>query len=111
MKYSDKAIGFAKDLVPLVKDGSKTLTYRLGEKYEFLQVGDTINVKDSSTEQVFGEVEIAEKSITTFKDLPIDRKGHEKYPTKEVQRKTIEKYYNKVEDDDKVLILGFKLII
>jgi len=110
MKYSNKAIGFAENLVHLIKSGSKILTYRLGDKYDFLKVGDVINVKDSSTGEVFGEVEITEKSSTAFKDLPIDREGHEKYSSKEEQRKTFEKYYDKVRDEDKIIILGFKLI-
>lgn len=110
MDYTNKAIGFAEDLVSLVKNGSKTLIYRLGDKYDFLEVKDRISVKDSSTEKVFGEIEITEKSTTTFKDLPIDRKGHEKYLSKEAQRKTFERYYGKVEDDDKIIILGFRLL-
>lgn len=110
MKYSNKAIGFAKNLVPLVKDGSKVLTYRLGDKYNFLEIGDVINVKDSLTEQLFGKVKITEKSATTFKDLPIDREGHEKYESKEEQRKIFKKYYGEVKDEDKVIILGFRLL-
>ena len=82
----------------------------MGEKYEFLQVGDTINVKDSSTDQIFGAVEITEKSTTIFRDLPIDREGHEKYPSKKVQREAFGKYYDKVEDEDKIIVLGFRLI-
>lgn len=111
MKYSDPAIGFAADLVPLVKNGTKTLTYRYGDKYEFLKAGDTIPVKDSSTEQVFGTVEIVRTSFTTFGALPIDDPRHEPYESKEVQRSLFATYYGKVlEDSEKILVLEYKYV-
>lgn len=106
----ETSIGFAGDLVPLVLNGSKTLTYRIGDKYSFLKLGDEINVRNSLTEKVFGRVRIIEKGWTTFKDLPIDRKGYELYSSKEEQRETFERYYGKINDEDKVLILGFRLL-
>ncbi len=103
-----KIIGFAHELVDLVKDGRKTATYRLGDKYDFLKPGDIIKTKDSSTGEVFGELNINEKSACPFKDLPIDRSGHETYESKEAMRQTFERLYNRqVSDDDKVIILGF----
>jgi hypothetical protein len=103
-------MGFAKNLVPLVLSGAKTLTYRLGNKYAFLEIGDEINVKNSSTDKIFGRVKIIEKDWTTFKDLPIDRKGHEAYKSKAKQRQTFEQYYGKINDKDKMLVLRFRLI-
>lgn len=103
-------MGFAENLVPLVLNGSKTLTYRIGNKYSFLELGDEIEVRDSSTDKIFGQVKIIEKGLTAFKDLPIDRKGHEVYESKEKQKEIFEKYYGKVKDEDKVLILGFRLL-
>ncbi len=109
-RHTEKSIGFAPKLVPLVKDGSKTLTYRWGDKYDFLNVGDTILVRDSSTDKVFGEVKITEKSYTTFTDLPLDREGHEAYPSKERQREIFAQYYGRpISNADKILILGFEL--
>jgi hypothetical protein len=111
MRHETKIIGFAPKLVPLVRDGSKILTYRLGEKFDFLTIGDTIQVENSSTGTIFGEVEIVEKTHTTFADLPLNREGHEVYPSKEKQREVFAGYYGrKPEDTDKVIILGFKLI-
>ena len=107
---SKASIGFAPNLVPLILKGAKTFTYRLGDKYGFLQVGDEIDIRDSSNDKVFGRVEIKEKSYTTFKDLPIERKGHEVYKSKQEQKETFEKYYGGVKDDEKMLILGFKLV-
>ena len=111
MHHTTKTIGFAPKLVPLVRDRSKTLTYRLGEKFDFLNIGDTIQVEDSSTGIIFGEVEITEKTYTMFADLPINRAGHEVYPSKEKQREVFAGYYGRKPDDtDKVIMLGFKLI-
>ena len=57
------------------------------------------------------ELEIIEKSYTTFGELPIDRVGHEAYPSKEVQRETFKKYYKRdIADDEKILVLGFKVL-
>ena len=104
------SIGFATNLVPLILDGTKTLTYRIGEKFDFLKVGDEIDVRDSSDDKVFAKVKISEKSHTTFKELPINRVGHEVYSSKQEQRETFEKYYGEVKDEDKILILGFSVI-
>lgn len=111
MKYANKSIGFAPNLVPLIKNGTKTLTYRVGDKYSFLEVGDRINVSDSSTGETIAEVEIIEKSYTNFGNLPKDRKGHELYSSREKQRATFKKYYGRdILDSEKILILGFKVI-
>lgn len=110
MKYN-KAIGFAPELVPLIKNGQKTLTYRLGEKYNYLKIGDSIPFRNSVTDEVFTEVIITEKSLISFKDLPINRAGHELYLSKEEQKKVFKKYYSReVDDSEQVLVLGFKVI-
>lgn len=111
MNYTDKTIGFAPNLVPLVLDGSKTLTYRLGDKWDFLQVGDTILTDDSGTGKVFAELEITQKEKGTFDTLRDDREGHEMYRSPEERRATFEKYYSRpITDDEPAIILGFKLI-
>lgn len=106
----NSAIGFASELVPLIKTGKKTLTYRYGDKYEFLKVGDEIDIKDSGTGEIFGRVKIIEMSNTTFDQLPIDRIGHEAYKNKKEQKQIFEKYYGEIKDNDKILILGFELL-
>ena len=111
MKYTDKTIGFAPDLVPLVLNGSKTLTYRLGNKWDFLEVGDTILTDDSGTGKVFAELEITLKEKGTFATLRDDREWHEMYRTPEERRATFEKYYKRpIADDEPALILGFKVV-
>lgn len=111
MKYTDKTIGFASDLVPLVLDGSKTLTYRIGSRWDFLEVGDTILTDDSGTGKVFAELEITSKETGTFGTLRDDREGHEMYRTTEERRATFEKYYKRpVSDNEPAIILGFKVV-
>jgi len=104
-------ISFASNLVPLILDGSKTLTYRLGEKYASVEIGDILSTKDSSTGEVFAKIEITLKEKGTFATLRDDREGHEVYRTPEERRATFERYYNRpVSDDEPVIILGFKLL-
>lgn len=111
MHHNKVILGFAEELVPLVKDGSKTLTYRLGLKYDFLQNGDTFLIEDSSTHLPFAEIEIVGTAKTSFIDLPIDRRGHEAYSSKEEQRQTFERFYKRtVLDNDPVIIIEFKVL-
>lgn len=110
MQHKDKTIGFAKELVPLVLDGSKTLTYRIGEKWDFLEVGDTILTDDSSTGKVFAELEIVCKEKGTFGSLRDDRDGHEVYRSTEERRKTFKKYYGRdIEDNETAIIFEYKV--
>jgi hypothetical protein len=107
----EEKIGFAPDLVDLVKSGQKTTTYRLGDKYDFLKIGSVIKTKNSETGEVFAELKIVNKFYTTFKDLPITDSGHEPYDQKEEQRKVFEKYYGReVKDDEKVIVLKFTIL-
>lgn len=111
MTHDNNILGFANELVPLVKDGSKTFTYRLGHKWGFLKKGDILSIENTSTHLPFAEIEIVEVSGTLFADLPIDRLGHEHYSSKEDQRKIFETYYQKpVLDSDPVLVIEFKVL-
>lgn len=106
-----KSIGFAANLVKLIKNGSKTLTYRLGDKYDFLEIGDKIEFRDSSNNQVIGLIEINKKDIVQFIDLPTNRDGHEVYQSKEEMKKIFEGYYQQpIDDQEKFLVLGFRLL-
>lgn len=110
-KGRGKDISFASDLIPLILNGSKTLTYRLGDKYASLNVGDMLNIRDSSSDMIFAIAEVTEKSTVPFGELPIDRKGHEVYPSKDAQRKIFKQYYGRdIEDDELMLVLGFRII-
>lgn len=95
----------------MVKEEDKFLTYRIGGKFDFLQVGDTINARNSSTKETFAIIEITDKYELPFKDLPIDAQGHEVYPSKEDQKQQFEKFYpGRVNEEVIVTVIGFKLI-
>ncbi len=110
--HTNTTILFAPDLVPLVRAGSKTLTYRLDDDHlGFLMVGDRIEAEDSASGEVFAELEIVEKRYTTFGELPIDRKGNVAHRTKEDQRAVFKGYYGRdIKDSDRVLVLGFRIV-
>ena len=111
MYHDHVTLGFAQSFVPLVKERTKTLTYRLGQKYAFLQRGDRLMAEDSSTHTVFAEIEIIGVSKMAFADVPIDRRGHESYASKSEQRKVFEGFYKRpVDDAEQVLIIEFKVL-
>ncbi len=95
----EKVIGFAENLVPLVESGEKTITYRLGDKYDFLQTGDSIRAFNSSDGKFFANLEIVNKSYCTFKDLDSEK-----------QNLFVEFYKRKITADEKVIIFDFKVI-
>jgi hypothetical protein len=111
MHYQKIVFGFDETLVPLIETGDKTFTYRLGDKYDFLVVGDSCWIENSTTHQPFVEIEILNKTKVSFRDLPIDRKGHEIYASKEEQRRILGGYYQKsLQDDDSFLVFEFKVL-
>jgi ASC-1-like (ASCH) protein len=104
------SIKFAPKLIALIKDRKKTLTYRLGNKFDALSVGDIVNIADNTGEN-FAEVQIIEKSKTIFEDIPLNRVGHEVYSSEEEKTVLFESYYQrKVDLKEPVIVLGFKVI-
>lgn len=105
---------FAPELVKLILDNKKTTTYRLGDKYDYLQSGDNIKIQNSVTKEIVAEAVITNKSTATFAELPISGGGHEVYADKEHQRKVLSGHYphigRQIDDDDLFLVLNFKLI-
>lgn len=110
MSRNRTSIGFADDLIPLIQNHTKTFTYRIGNKYDFLCPGDIIDVRSDPSGDIVGKIKIINTSFTTFKELPIDRVGHEIYLSKEAQRSVLETYYGKVTDNDKILVLEFEVV-
>ena len=110
-RITEVILGFAKSLVPLVKEGTKKRTYRLVQKYAFLQSGDRLIAEDSSAHIPFAEIEIIGVSRMSFSDLPIDCHGHEIYASKSEQREIFERLYKRaVDDTEPVLIIEFKVL-
>jgi hypothetical protein len=105
---------FAPECVKPIREKKKWRTYRFGEKYHHLQVGDHVFIKDYAGKQVIGQAKITGKQAITFKDLPLKLPGHEIYTNKQHQRKVFSGYYaylgRPLRDDDSFLIIDFKLI-
>lgn len=92
---SNKAIKFAPELVPLVKDGSKTSTWRLFDDKD-LREGDVVDFIARPE-----LVKFAVAKLTSVIEKPLgelteeDKKGHEKFSSDEEMYKTYEGYYDK----------------
>ncbi len=118
-KYNEEPIhdkyivGFAPELINFIKEGKKVLTYRFGNKYNYLKPEDIVKVEDTVNKKVIGKAKVISKEQTTFGELPLNIPGHETYTNKEHQRKVFSGYYaylgKNIQDDDVFLILGFKL--
>lgn len=111
MNRKVKSIDFVPNLIPLILNKTKTLTYRYGDKYIHLNVGDRVYIQDIDLGENVAVAEITKKSIVKFKDLPVRAAGHERYLSKEHQRQVFKKYYGRqISNEDDMLVLGFKLI-
>lgn len=80
-------IGFAPELIDFIKEGKKVLTYRYGNKYNYLKPNDIVVVEDTVNKKVVGKARVISKKKTTFNELPLDIPGHETYTNKEHQKK------------------------
>lgn len=108
------AIAFAPELVGFIQSGEKQSTYRYGLKYDYINVGDTIDIVDSRTEKVGAKVVITAKRKTLFSDLPLAFDKHEVYKDKEHQRHVLGGYYayigRPIQDDDVFLVFEFEQV-
>lgn len=108
-------IGFAPELIPLILEGKKQSTYRLGKKYDYINLGDEIEIQNSQTNETVARAVITNKHLSTFKNLPVAVDEHESYRDKEHQRKVLSGYYayigRSIQDEDVFLIFEFHLII
>jgi hypothetical protein len=106
-------IRFAPELVSLIQAGEKVKTYRYGDKYDYLNKGDTIEIQEGENEEIIGKATLITKSKTTFGKLPLETQGHESYKNKDHQRKVFSGYYaylgRKIKDDDLFLILEYQM--
>ena len=103
-------IRFKDYLMPLIKSGEKVLTYRKGDKYASLEPGDVVGFINGTTNEKEGSIKITEKYYTTFKELPFNIEGHEKYNSKQHQKEVFESYYGEMNDDEKMLVLRFDTV-
>ncbi len=106
------AIAFAPELVSFILRGEKQSTYRFGLKYDYIQVGDKVDIIDSSTEEVKARVVVKAKASVIFKNLPLAFDKHESYRDKNHQRQVLGGYYayigREIRDDDVFLVFEFE---
>jgi hypothetical protein len=107
-------IPFAPELIAFILHNQKLTTYRFGNKYDYLNVGDLVNIQDSQSKEIVGTATVFGKSACTFKDLPLSTETHESYRDKEHQRTVQSGYYaflgRPIADSDPFLVLSFKLV-
>lgn len=107
-------IAFAPELVAFIQDNLKLTTYRFGNKYDYLELGDNVKIQNSATQEIVYNAKITNKSKMPFKDLPLASGSHEAYKSKEHQGAVLSGYYaylgRPIEDNDEFLVFDFKLV-
>ena len=106
-------VPFAPELISFILEKLKLTTYRFGNKYDYLNIGDVVKIQNSASKEIVGQAQITRKSSTTFKDLPLTNGTHESYKNKEQQRAVLSGYYayigRPISDDDQFLVFDFRL--
>jgi hypothetical protein len=105
---------FAPKLADFITNSLKLTTYRFGDKYSHLNIGDVVSIQNSVTKKSTLKARVKSISRSKFIELPLDDGGHEAYENKEHQRKVFSGYYKyigrKIKDDDNFLTLSFELV-
>ena len=107
---------FISSLIPSILDGSKTSTYRLGLKYDHLQIGETMNIINSDTNEIVIQAIIIQKERYIFTDLPLSIPGHTPFESYEIMKNHFSQIYQSfinrpIEDDDIFLVFKFQINI
>ena len=93
----------------MIKSGDKLKTYRFGNKYKYLKVGDKLKLQNWQTKKIISHAIVTNISEISFKDIPLDVDGHETYKSKKHQRKVMSGYYaylgREIQDDDLFLVI------
>ncbi len=87
----DKKFGFHESLVDIVKDGTKTKTYRLRDKQAL--TGEQYLVENSKTKKSFGFIAIEKVSKTILRNIAHNQVGHEPYQDRKHFLSTMKAYY------------------
>lgn len=107
-------IPFAPELTVFILEEKKLSTYRFGNKYDYIQIGDMVSLQNSATKNIFACAMVTAKSKVEFIDLPIKSNIHESYESKEHQRGVLSGYYKYLKrplrDDDEFTVFQFALV-
>ncbi len=87
----EKSMGFHESLVPMVKKGEKTKTYRLTDK-NFIP-SQIVPTDNSQTNEKFGFLRIKSVTKKTVAELDPQEAGHEKYKDAADLMATLQGYY------------------
>lgn len=104
-----KTLKFRPALAQLITEGKKTTTWRLFDDKD-LQAGDTVELMNSETKEVFGRAVITEVDEKSIKDLDAyDWEGHERFPSDEAMYTAYRTYYpgKEIGPDTIVKVLHF----
>jgi len=112
-QHNKYIIQFAPELTDFILKEGKVKTYRFGNKYDYLKMGDQIILQEYGSKKFIAKAEIIQKEKTTFGQLPLNIEGREISDSKQHQRKVFSSYFayigRGIEDNDPFWILGFKL--
>lgn len=106
-----KTLKFVPKLVPLVKSGEKTCTWRLFDDKD-LSVADELLFMEHGSNQEFATARIISVREKSLADIgPEDFDGHEKFSGTEEMFKTYQSYYgDSVSFEILVKIIAFEII-
>jgi hypothetical protein len=106
-----KKLRFMPHLVPLVIDGSKTITWRLFDDKD-LQAGDILEFLNKETNEKFANAQIISIQEKKMGDITReDEIGHEPFRNNTERLETYKKYYgDRVTQDTIVKMISFKLL-
>ena len=106
-----ETLKFTPKLIPLVLNGSKTVTWRLFDDKN-LQENDKLSLINSESEERFAQAKIVKVKETTFKELTDDNKnGHEKFSCDEEMYRTYSQYYKcEINKNTPLKVIRFELL-
>lgn len=108
-------IQFTPEQAQQIQLNRHAVTFRLGNKYDYLNLGDIVTLSNSQTGRTVAQAKITAKRQSTFADLPLQLPGQIAYRNKEQQRTILSGFYPElnrpIQDDDGFLILEFELTV
>lgn len=107
----NKTLKFQPHLVQQIRDGSKTITWRLFDDKD-LQQGDLVDFYEKGHAQPFAHARITKLAVKTLGTLEDeDWIGHERFASEEEMYETYRRYYGpEVGSETEVKILWFDLL-
>lgn len=84
---------FAPELIAFVRQKQKYTTYRLGDRYDYLEVGDKVEIRENNQPRPVAQATITDKRWLAFRDLPLETDGPEIYASREEARRVLSGYY------------------